>query len=397
MRSARWRRVSAWPLAAALAGFDHFRLIEKIFGLFTVIFAAAGVFFAVCYLLRFEEMQEAVGLVTRKLRRRVEGRRMEGMKAEEESRSMTSRSHFAFCLLRLLPFHPSCLRCPCPAAGVGVGFAMFTPPAIYADPAFEMAVEQFRLIADHLNIDRNDRDRLLLPKRSVTVSLPIHRDDGSTTVFTGYRVQHHLTMGPTKGGTRFAPSVNLGEVAALSIWMSWKCALAGLPYGGAKGGITVSPRDLSHRELEALSRRYMQEMIPFVGPHTDIMGPDMGTNEQVMAWFMDTYSVHMGHTVSEIVTGKPVFLGGSAGRRESTGRGVAFLVERALDTLKIEPGGCTAIVQGYGNVGAVAAESTLFQIRRQDRRHFGRVRGVLRPEGHRPARPSASTCAKTPI
>ncbi len=168
-------------------------------------------------------------------------------------------------------------------------------------------------------------------------------------------------MGPTKGGTRFAPSVNMGEVAALSIWMSWKCALAGLPYGGAKGGITVSPRDLSIRELEAVSRRYMQEMIPFVGPHTDIMGPDMGTNEQVMAWFMDTYSVHVGHTVNEIVTGKPVFLGGSAGRRESTGRGVAFLVERALDTLKIEPGGCTAIVQGYGNVGSVAAEALFYK------------------------------------
>ena len=238
---------------------------------------------------------------------------------------------------------------------------MFTPPAIYADPAFDMACEQFRLIADHLGISHNDRDRLLLPKRAITVSLPIHRDDGSTTVFTGYRVQHHLTMGPTKGGTRFAPSVNLGEVAALSIWMSWKCALAGLPYGGAKGGITVSPRDLSIRELEAVSRRYMQEMIPFVGTQTDIMGPDMGTNEQVMAWFMDTYSVHMGHTVSGIVTGKPVFLGGSAGRRESTGRGVAFLVERALDTLKIKPGGCTAIVQGYGNVGSVAAESLYYK------------------------------------
>ena len=238
---------------------------------------------------------------------------------------------------------------------------MFTPPAIYADPAFDMACEQFRLIADYLNIDRNDRDRLLLPKRSVTVSLPIHRDDGSTTVFTGYRVQHHLTMGPTKGGTRFAPSVNLGEIAALSIWMSWKCALAGLPYGGAKGGVTMNPRELSHRELEAVSRRYMQEMIPFVGPHTDIMGPDMGTNEQVMAWLMDTYSVHMGHTVSGIVTGKPVFLGGSAGRRESTGRGVAFLIERALDFLKIEPAGCTAIVQGYGNVGSVAAESLFYK------------------------------------
>ena len=238
---------------------------------------------------------------------------------------------------------------------------MVTPPSVYADPAFDMACEQFRLIADYLNIDANDRDRLLLPKRAVMVALPIHRDDGSTSVYTGYRVQHHLTIGPTKGGTRFAPSVNMGEIAALSIWMSWKCALAGLPYGGAKGGITVDPRSLSLRELEALSRRYMQEMIPFVGPHTDVMGPDMGTNEQIMAWFMDTYSVHMGRTVNEIVTGKPVFLGGSAGRRESTGRGVAFLIERALDTLKIEPQGRTAIVQGFGNVGSIAAASLYYK------------------------------------
>ena len=137
----------------------------------------------------------------------------------------------------------------------------------------------------------------------------------------------------------------------------------------------------------------MQEMIPFVGPHTDIMGPDMGTNEQIMAWFMDTYSVHMGHTVNEIVTGKPVFLGGSAGRRESTGRGVAFLVERALDTLKIKPGGCTAIVQGFGNVGARRRREPLLQGRHQDRRPVGRLRGVLRSEGHRPASRRASTCA----
>ena len=238
---------------------------------------------------------------------------------------------------------------------------MYQAPAIYADPAFDMACEQFRLIADHLNIPEADRARLLLPKRAVTVAIPIHRDDGSVSVYTGYRVQHHLTMGPTKGGTRFAPSVNLGEVAALSIWMSWKCALTGLPYGGAKGGITVNPRDLSYREMEALSRRYMQEMIPFIGPHTDIMGPDMGTNEQIMAWFMDTYSVHVGHSVNEIGTGKPLFLGGSAGRRESTGRGVAFLVERALDLMKIEPAGCTAIVQGYGNVGSVAAASLYYK------------------------------------
>jgi glutamate dehydrogenase (NAD(P)+) len=234
-------------------------------------------------------------------------------------------------------------------------------PPIYADPAFDMAREQFRLIADYLNIDVNDRDRLLMPKRAVVVSLPIHRDDGSVSVYTGYRVQHHLTIGPTKGGTRFAPGVNLGEIAALSIWMSWKCALAGLPYGGAKGGITVNPRDLSLRELETLSRRYMQEMIPFIGPHTDIMGPDMGTNEQIMAWFMDTYSVYMGRSVNEIVTGKPVFLGGSAGRRESTGRGVAFLVERALDVLKINATKCTAIVQGFGNVGSVAAASLYYK------------------------------------
>ena len=158
------------------------------------------------------------------------------------------------------------------------------------------------------------------------MSCPIHRDDGSIAVYQGYRVQHHLTLGPTKGGTRFALSVDIGEVAALAIWMSWKCALAGLPYGGAKGGVTVDPRALSRHELENLSRRYMQEMIPFVGPHTDVMAPDMGTNEQVMAWFMDTYSMYQGRTVTEIVTGKPVASGGTEGRREATGRGVAYLV-----------------------------------------------------------------------
>ena len=152
-------------------------------------------------------------------------------------------------------------------------------------------------------------------------------------MFQGYRVQHHLTLGPTKGGTRFSLSVDIGEVAALAIWMSWKCALAGLPYGGAKGGVTVDPAALSLRELEALSRRYMQEMIPFVGPHTDVMAPDMGTNEQVMAWFMDTYSMHQGATVTEIVTGKPVATGGTVGRREATGRGVVHLVMRAAETI----------------------------------------------------------------
>jgi glutamate dehydrogenase (NAD(P)+) len=227
---------------------------------------------------------------------------------------------------------------------------------IYKDPAFDMATEQFRLVADHLNISDTFRQRMLMPKRAVTVTLPIHRDDGTTQIFNGYRVQHHLAFGPTKGGTRFHPNVSLGEVAALAMWMSWKCALAGLPYGGAKGGITVDPATLSARELETLSRRYMQEMIPFVGARTDIMGPDMGTGEQVMAWFMDTYSVHMGYAVPEIVTGKPVSIGGTIGRREATGRGVAYLVERALDTLKMKGTGSTAVVQGFGNVGSVAAE-----------------------------------------
>src|ERR1700742_5164957 len=228
---------------------------------------------------------------------------------------------------------------------------------VYSGPVFDMAVNQFGVIANHLSIPMDERDRLLLPKRGITVSCPIHRDDGSVAVFEGYRVQHHLTLGPTKGGTRFAPSVDIGEVAALAIWMSWKCALVGLPYGGAKGGVNVDLSTISKRELEALSRRYMQEMIPFVGPHTDVMAPDMGTNEQVMAWFMDTYSMHEGRTVTEIVTGKPVALGGTEGRREATGRGVAYLTESAMAEIGMEPAGATAIVQGFGNVGSVTAET----------------------------------------
>src|SRR3984957_7111023 len=228
---------------------------------------------------------------------------------------------------------------------------------VYSGPVFDMAVNQFAVIADHLGIPTDERDRLLLPKRALTISCPIHRDDGSIAVFEGYRVQHHLTLGPTKGGTRFAPSVDIGEVAALAIWMSWKCALVGLPYGGAKGGIRVDLTTLSRHELEALSRRYMQEMIPFVGPHVDVMAPDMGTNEQVMAWFMDTYSMYQGRTVTEIVTGKPVASGGTEGRREATGRGVAHFVGRALERIGLQPNGATAIVQGFGNVGSYAAET----------------------------------------
>src|SRR5918912_85366 len=200
-----------------------------------------------------------------------------------------------------------------------------------------MACQQFDVVADYLQIPSDDRERIKLPKRSMVVALPIQRDNGRIDVFAGYRVQHHLTLGPTKGGLRYHPDVTLGEVAALAMWMSWKCALTGLPYGGAKGGIACDPRSLTTNELERLTRRYTQEMIPFIGPRIDIMAPDVGTNEQTMAWMMDTYSVHMGYTVPSIVTGKPVNLGGSLGRRESTGRGVAYLINRATDTVGLDP------------------------------------------------------------
>jgi len=226
---------------------------------------------------------------------------------------------------------------------------------IYDHPTWAMASRQFDLVADHLDIPDADRGRMKYPKRAMVVAVPVHMDDGCTQVFTGYRVQHHLALGPTKGGLRYHPDVALGEIAALAMWMSWKCALAGLPYGGAKGGVTCEPRALSTTELERVTRRYTQEMIPFIGPQTDVMAPDMGTNEQVMAWMMDTYSVHVGCAVPSIVTGKPVSIGGSLGRREATGRGVAYLVNRATDTLGLNPEQATAVIQGYGNVGSVAA------------------------------------------
>ncbi len=228
-------------------------------------------------------------------------------------------------------------------------------PQIYDTPVFRMACQQFELVADFLEIPESARDRLKLPKRSLSVAMPVRLDDGSTSVFMGYRVQHHLTLGPTKGGVRFHPDVTLGEVAALAMWMSWKCALNGLPYGGAKGGVTCNPRGLSLGELERVTRRYTQELIPFIGPQIDIPAPDMGTNEQTMAWMMDTYSQQSGHCVPAVVTGKPVNLGGSLGRREATGRGVAFLASRAMDTLGIDASQATAVVQGFGNVGAIAA------------------------------------------
>jgi len=222
------------------------------------------------------------------------------------------------------------------------------------NPVFKMACDQFDAVADFMNIPEPLRERTKLPKRLVTVSIPVRMDSGEVKVFEGHRVQHHLTLGPTKGGLRYHPAVELGEVAALAMWMSWKCALADLPYGGAKGGVAIDPRLFSLGELERVTRRYTSEMIPFISPQTDVMAPDMGTNEQTMAWIMDTYSHQIGHAVPSIVTGKPVSIGGSLGRKEATGRGVAFLADRVIELLKL-PEDSRVIVQGFGNVGSYAA------------------------------------------
>ena len=224
-------------------------------------------------------------------------------------------------------------------------------------PAFVMACQQYDRVAEILNLNQSERIRTRTPKRAVIVTVPVRMDNGQTEIFVGYRVQHHLSVGPTKGGLRYHPDVTLGEVAALAMWMSWKCALCNLPYGGAKGGITCNPKKMSRNELERMTRRFTQEMIPFIGPHVDVMAPDMGTNEQVMAWIMDTYSMHEGNPVPQIVTGKPVSVGGSAGRKEATGRGVAYLVNRTLETLHIKSNGARIVIQGFGNVGSVAAQS----------------------------------------
>lgn len=227
--------------------------------------------------------------------------------------------------------------------------------SLYNTDVFKMACRQFDRAADAINLPENIRDRTKYPRRCVVVSLPILRDDGSVTVFEGYRVQHNLSTGPAKGGIRFHHEVSIGEVAALAMWMSWKCALVGLPYGGAKGGVIVSPNALSLGELERLSRRYMQELIPFIGPHVDVPAPDLGTNERIMGWMMDTYSNHVGHIVPGAVTGKPVSVGGSEGRREATGAGVAYLVKRYLEDFRIPLQKTTVAIQGFGNVGSEAA------------------------------------------
>src|SRR5207248_5375306 len=197
-------------------------------------------------------------------------------------------------------------------------------------------------------------ERLAKPKRAIVVSIPIRMDsDGRTENFTGYRVQHSLTSGPSKGGLRYHPSVDLGEVAALAMWMSWKCGIMNLPFGGAKGGIAVDAETISVGEKERLTRRFTEEVLCVIGPRMDVMAPDLGTDEQTMAWIMDTYSMSVGYACPEIVTGKPVELGGCVGRREATGRGVVYCVLQAMQEMNLKPGDSTAAVQGYGNVGSV--------------------------------------------
>jgi glutamate dehydrogenase (NAD(P)+) len=217
------------------------------------------------------------------------------------------------------------------------------------------AVAQLDGVASRLGLDEDIHQRLRLPKRALVVSIPVKMDSGKTEVFTGYRVHHSTVLGPTKGGIRYAPDVDLGEVSALAMLMSWKCALMGLPYGGAKGGVRCNPRAMSSREKEGLTRRYTAEIIVLIGPDLDIPAPDLGTDEQTMAWMMDTYSMTQGKSVPGVVTGKPIIVGGSAGRREATGRGIVYAIYQAARHLGYEIRGRKVVVQGFGNVGAVAA------------------------------------------
>jgi glutamate dehydrogenase (NAD(P)+) len=222
-------------------------------------------------------------------------------------------------------------------------------------PLYRMAVAQLDLAAPVARIPEDIAERLRFPERSTIVSVPVRMDDGRFVVFPGYRVQHSSILGPTKGGIRYDPEVTLGECAALAMWMTWKCALLRLPYGGAKGGVRCDPRALSAREIEHLTRRFTSELLPVIGPKEDIPAPDMATNEQTMAWMMDTYSMQRGFAVPEIVTGKPISIGGSVFRHEATGAGVVMVVARACERLGWALDGLRCVVHGFGNVGGVAA------------------------------------------
>lgn len=221
---------------------------------------------------------------------------------------------------------------------------------------FENALKQFRKAADIMDLDPNLRDVLAYPKRELTVNFPVRMDDGSIKVFTGHRVQHNVARGPAKGGIRYHPNVTLDEVKALAFWMTWKAAVVGIPYGGGKGGVKVDPTPFSMPEIERLSRRFFSEIQVIVGEDKDIPAPDVNTNAQVMAWYMDTYSMNIGHSVLGVVTGKPLDVGGSAGRTEATGRGVRIATEEALKYKGDNPSDATVAVQGFGNVGSFAAK-----------------------------------------
>jgi glutamate dehydrogenase (NAD(P)+) len=220
---------------------------------------------------------------------------------------------------------------------------------------WEAQAARFDLAAQKLNLDEGLWKVLRYPSREITVHIPVQMDDGRIEVFTGYRVQHSIARGPAKGGIRYAPDVTLDEVRALASWMSWKCAVVNIPFGGAKGGIICDPKKMSRSELERMTRRYTAELIEFIGPEKDVPAPDMNTNEQTMAWIMDTYSMHMRQTVTAVVTGKPVALGGSRGRREATGRGVMVICDEAMKKLGMNREETRVIVQGFGNVGSNAA------------------------------------------
>ena len=228
-------------------------------------------------------------------------------------------------------------------------------PTLDKESPFESMMERFRFAARILNLDEGMFQYLSNPVKTVIVSIPIIMDNGEVGVFEGYRVIHDNVLGPSKGGIRYTPGVTLEEVKALAAWMTWKCAVVNVPFGGAKGAIKCNPKYLSNRELEQITRRYTAEMIEVIGPDRDIPAPDMNTNEQIMAWMMDTYSMHARRTENAVVTGKPVILGGSKGRKEATGRGVVTVTLAALNKLSIMPNKCRAAIQGFGNVGSVTA------------------------------------------
>jgi glutamate dehydrogenase (NAD(P)+) len=224
-----------------------------------------------------------------------------------------------------------------------------------ASEPLEVALEQYDRAAAQLRLSPDVREVLRYPKRELVVHFPVHMDDGTTRVFTGYRIQHNITRGPAKGGIRYHPAVNLDEVKALAMWMTWKCAVVKIPYGGAKGGVICDPKEMSLRELERLTRRYTTEISILIGPDSDIPAPDVNTNAQTMAWMMDTYSMHAGYSIPGVVTGKPLSIGGSEGRGDATGRGTVYCVQEAARAIGLDLATARAAIQGFGNVGEATA------------------------------------------